>query len=98
MLPYLIRGHPVGRLKHRPSVLILMELLELLIREPRGPTRLAQAANLNYQKCDELIHLLAERGLIAREVREGHEVYTATLKGRGLFIRWAEIFEELHLS
>lgn len=85
-------------MKHRPSVLILMELLELLIREPRGPTRLAQAANLNYQKCDELIHLLSERGLVAGEVREGHEVYSATPKGTSLFMRWAEIFEELHLS
>jgi len=85
-------------LKRRPNVLIMMELLELLIREPRGPTRLAQAANLNYQRCDELIRMLSERGLIARDVREGHEIYAATLKGKSLFMRWAEIFEELHLS
>jgi len=85
-------------LKRRPNVLIMMELLELLISEPRGPTRLAQAANLNYQRCDELIRMLSERGLIAREIREGHEIYVATLKGKSLFMRWAEIFEELHLS
>ena len=85
-------------MKRRPNVLIMMELLELLIREPRGPTRLAQAANLNYQRCDELIRMLSERGLIARDVREGHEIYAATLKGKSLFMRWAEIFEELHLS
>jgi len=85
-------------LKRRPNVLIMMQLLDLLIREPRGPTRLAQAANLNYQRCDELIRMLSERGLIARDFREGHEIYAATLKGKSLFMRWAEIFEELHLS
>jgi len=37
----------VGPLKRRSDVLIMMQLLELLIREPRGPRRLAQAANLN---------------------------------------------------
>ncbi len=85
-------------MKRRPNVLIMMELLELVIRERRGPTRLAQAANLNYQRCDEFIRMLSERGLIARDVREGHETYAATPKGVSLFMRWAEIFEELHLS
>ena len=85
-------------MKRRPNVLIMMQLLELLIREPRGPTRLAQAANLNYQRCDEFIRMLSERGLIGRDVTEGHELYSATLKGKSLFMRWAEIFEELHLS
>ena len=75
-----------------------MQLLELLIREPRGPTRLAQAANLNYQRCEEFIRMLSERGLVAGDVLEGHEIYMATLKGKNLFMRWAEIFEELHLS
>jgi len=84
-------------LKRRPNVLILMQLLDMLIREPRGPTRLAQAANLNYLKCDEFLHLLSERGLVAGDVREGHEIYSATPKGKSLFMRWAEIFEELHL-
>jgi predicted transcriptional regulator len=85
-------------LKKRPNVLIMMELLELLIREPRGPTRLAQAANLNYQRCDEFIRMLSERGLVAGDIAEGHQLYSATLKGKSLFMRWAEIFEELHLS
>ena len=58
-------------MKRRPNVLIMMELLELVIREPRGPTRLAQAANLNYQRCDESIRILSERGLVASDVREG---------------------------
>jgi len=84
-------------LRRRPNVLIMMQLLELLIREPRGPTRLAQAANLNYQRCDESIRVLSERGLVARDVSGGHELYSPTMKGRSLFMRWAEIFEELHL-
>ena len=34
-------------MKRRSDVLIMMQLLELLTREPRGPRRLAQAAYLN---------------------------------------------------
>jgi predicted transcriptional regulator len=74
-----------------------MQLLELMIREPRGPTRLAQAANLNYQKCDESLAVLVANQLADRDVQDGHEVYSATLKGKTLFIRWNEIFEGLNL-
>jgi len=85
-------------LKRRPNILILMRLLELLIQEPRGPTRLAQAANLNYRKCEEFLNLLAERGFVEREIRTGHDTYLVTQKGRVLFSNWARIYEELNLS
>jgi predicted transcriptional regulator len=85
-------------LKRRPNILILMRLLELLIEEPKGPTRLAQAANLNYQKCEEFLDMLSARGLVEREIREGHDTFSVTLKGRTLFASWAKIYEELDLS
>lgn len=75
-----------------------MRLLELLIQEPRGPTRVAQAANLNYQKSEEFLTRLSARGLVASETREGREVFAATPKGKAIFMAWAKIYEELDLS
>ena len=76
---------------------ILMQLLNLMIQEPRGPSRLAQAANLNYKKCDEFLQVLLTNQLAGTEVREGHETYFATLKGKDVFLRWDRIFEDLKL-
>lgn len=75
----------------------MMQLLELLISEPRGPTRLAQAANLNYQKCEKFLGVLFANQLVGREIREGHETYSATLKGKEIFMRWDRVFEDLNL-
>lgn len=85
-------------MKRRPNILILMRLVELLIEEPRGPTRLAQAANLNYLKCEEFLGQLSGSGLIEKEVKEGRETYHATMKGKTIFMSWAKIYEELNLS
>lgn len=84
-------------MKHRSNVFILMQILELLMREPRGPTRLAQAANLNYQKCVEYLGILSANQFVGKDIQEGHEIYSATLKGKELFLRWDRIFEELKL-
>jgi len=84
-------------LKRRPSVLILMSLLQILIQEPRGPTRLAQAANLNYRKCEEFLGILSASGMVEKAVREGHEIYSATLKGKGTYMNWEGIFRDLNL-
>jgi len=84
-------------MKRRSDVLILMNLLQILIQEPRGPTRLAQAANLNYRKCEEFLGILLSGGLAGRDVREGHEIFSATLKGKGTYMRWEDIFRDLKL-
>ncbi len=84
-------------MKHRSNVFILMEILELLMREPRGPTRLAQAANLNYQKCAEYLEILSANQFVGRDIKEGHEIYSATLKGKEIFLRWDGIFRDLNL-
>jgi predicted transcriptional regulator len=75
-----------------------MRLIELLIEEPRGPTRLAQAANLNYLKCEECLRQLSASGFVVGEMRDGHDTYSATLKGKTVFMNWAKIYEELNLS
>lgn len=84
-------------MRRRPSILILMLLLQLLISEPRGPTRLAQAANLNYRKCEEFLGILSASALVQKEVKEGHEFYSATLKGKGTYMSWENIFRDLNL-
>jgi len=75
-----------------------MQLLELMIQEPRGPTRLAQAANLNYRKCEEFLGVLSANQLVDRDVREGHETYSASMKGKDVYWRWAKIFEDVKVS
>lgn len=67
------------------------------MEQPRGPTRLAQAANLNYQKCVEYLGILSANQFVCRDIQEGHEIYSATLKGKGIFLRWDGIFRELNL-
>ena len=82
-------------LKRRANLLIQMEILELIIREPRGPTRLAQAANLNYQRCEEILSDFLAKQMVLKTVGEGHETYSATPKGVELFMRWERFYEEL---
>lgn len=84
-------------MKHRSNVFIIMWILELLMEEPRGPTRVAQAANLNYQKCVEYLGMLSANQFVGKDIQEGHEIYSTTAKGRDVFVRWNGIFEELKL-
>lgn len=84
-------------MRHRSNVFILMQILELLMEEPRGPTRVAQAANLNYQKCAEYLEILSASEFVRKDIQEGHEVYSTTAKGSDIFMRWNGIFEELKL-
>jgi len=41
-------------LKRRPNILIYMEILDLLLDGPKGPSRLSQAMGLNFYKFLEL--------------------------------------------
>lgn len=84
-------------MRRRQTLLIVMQLLEILIQEPRGPTRLAQAANLNYERLQGYMQTLFSNGLAATESRDGHDTYSATPKGKELYFRWAKIFEEVKL-
>lgn len=85
-------------MRRRPKVFILMQLLELMIREPRVPTRLAQAANLNFVKFEEYVAILDANQLIEREAKDGHEIYLASPKGKDVYWRWARIFEDVKVT
>lgn len=75
-----------------------MQLLEVLMQEPRGPTRLAQAANVNYDRLDGYMQILFSNQLAVAESKDGHEVLSATMKGKELYFRWARIFEDVKLQ
>ena len=66
-------------MRHRSNVFIMMEILGLLMEEPRGPTRVAQAANLNYQKCAEYLEVLSTSEFVRKDVEEGPEVFSTTV-------------------
>jgi predicted transcriptional regulator len=82
-------------LKRRPNVLIYMEILDLLLDGPRGPTRLSQAMGLNFNKFLEFATFLKARELIRSEDQEGHELYFITQKGFELNNDWKKVWNTL---
>jgi predicted transcriptional regulator len=82
-------------LKRRPNVLIYMEILDLLLDGPRGPTRLSQAMGLNFNKFLEFATFLKARELIRSVDQEGHELYFITQKGPELNNDWKRVWNRL---
>jgi len=72
-----------------------MRVLEELREEPRGPTRLAQAVNLSFDKCVPYIQRLERKGLIIKETKEGREVYSITQGGIDTFLNWERVWEKI---
>jgi predicted transcriptional regulator len=75
-------------LKRRPSTVIYMEILALLLDEPEGPSRLTQALGLNYNKFLEFANYLESKQFIRKELREEHELYFVTAEGAELYRTW----------
>ena len=82
-------------MKRRPSILIYMEILDLLLDGPRGPSRLAQAMGLNFNKFLEFASFLKAKQLIRVEVEEGHELYFITQQGVELNQDWKKVWNRL---
>jgi predicted transcriptional regulator len=82
-------------LKRRPNILIYMEILDLLLDGPKGPTRLSQAMGLNFNKFLEFATFLKARELIRSEDQEGHELYFITQKGFELNNDWKKVWNTL---
>ena len=85
-------------MKKREPVLIYMEILASLFSSPKGPTRLAQAVNVNYGRIENFILPLLERGLIRKEEADGQEVFIVTDEGYGVYRDWLEIWRRLPLG
>jgi len=79
-------------LKKREGTFIFMEILSALFQEPRGPTRLAQACNVNYGRIEGFTSPLEQRGLIRRDTAGGQEVFAITEQGRKLYEDWLEVW------
>ncbi len=82
-------------MKRRSDIVIKMQILEAVRREPRGPTRLAQAVNLSFDKCVPYLQSLEQKGFLTRETREGRDVYQITQSGIDAFLEWEKLWEKL---
>jgi predicted transcriptional regulator len=84
-------------LKRREGVLVYMEILAALSEEPRGPTRLAQACNINYGRVQNFIAPLEAKGLIRKDSRDGQDVLAITEAGYALYRDWLAVWGRLPL-
>ena len=82
-------------MKRRPNILIYMEILDLLLDGPKGPSRLAQAIGLNFNKFLEFASFLKAKELIRGEVQDGHETYFVTQQGADLNHDWKRVWNKL---
>ena len=82
-------------MKRRPSILIYMEILDLLLDGPKGPSRLSQAMGLNFYKFLEFASFLKTKNLIRSEEQEGHELYFITQQGSELNNDWKKVWNKL---
>ena len=85
-------------MKKREPTVIFMEILAVLFESPRGPTRLAQACNVNYGRIENFLRPLEERGLIRREAAGGQEVFAITDSGYRLYQDWLGVWSRLPLG
>ena len=74
-----------------------MEILAALCEEPRGPTRLAQACNLNYGRIQSFVAPLEAKGLVRRESRDGQDVLLVTESGYAVYRDWLAVWRRLPL-
>ncbi len=78
------------RRRYRSSAGIIHDILEVLLREGELPaTRIAQYANLPYDRLKAMLEKLEEEGLVERREEEGKTLYRVTRKG-------AEAYQKLH--
>jgi predicted transcriptional regulator len=82
-------------LKRRANIIIYMEILALLREEARGPTRLAQACNLSFDRLIAFIKLLEAKNLVRSDLQDGHELYYITTDGNQLYQDWMKVWEKL---
>jgi len=72
-----------------------MEILDLLLDGPKGPSRVSQAMGLNFNKFLEFASFLQSKGLIRTEVQDGHEIYFITQQGTDLNGDWKKVWTRL---
>ncbi len=78
-------------MRKRPEIIICMEMLGLLLEGPRGPTRLAQALGLSYDRFVKFADLLETKKFVVKESEEGHASYKITPEGLQLHQDWRKV-------
>ncbi len=68
-------------MKRRSDVLIYKDILGALLSGPVGPTRLARACNVPYDRLAGYLSFLESKLLVRREVQEGRELFYITQDG-----------------
>lgn len=87
-------------IRRRSPFIAYMEILGALYEEPRRPSRLAQACNINYGRLFDYLTPLEEKGMVVR--RDGvqqpqqseqpqQQVYTLTDLGRQTYLEWIRL-------
>ncbi len=71
-------------MKNRPAILVYAEILRQLSGGPRGKTRLARVCNIPLDRFELYIAPLSSRGMVRREISEGHEIFHITVEGMTL--------------
>ncbi|HME18686.1 MAG TPA: winged helix-turn-helix domain-containing protein [Nitrososphaerales archaeon] len=82
-------------MKHRPRVVIYMEILAELRERPSGPTRISRVVNLSYDTCVEILRELEAKGLTVRAKQDGHDVYSTTPDGYRIVDDWNKLWQRL---
>ena len=72
-----------------------MEILSILRGGPRGPTRLAQATGLSFDKFMEVAAVLDSRHFIEKSTSEGHDTYFITSEGNQLLQEWEKVWTKI---
>ena len=82
---------------YRDTSAIYIDILANLIEGPKGPTRLAQACNVQYGRIAGFTDRLLEKGLIRRETSGLQETFSVTEAGFEVYRTWSELRKRLPL-
>ncbi len=82
-------------MRHRPRVVIYVEILAELRERPSGRTRISRVANLSYDKCVEILRELESRGLVVKTSHEGHDTYSTSQAGSQIVDDWNRLWVRL---
>ncbi|HEV2137570.1 MAG TPA: winged helix-turn-helix domain-containing protein [Nitrososphaerales archaeon] len=85
-------------MRKRETILIQMEILASLFASPKGPTRLAQACNIQYARLQNFTGPLLAKGLVESVTVDGEQRFSITDAGYKLYKDWLEIWRRLPLA
>lgn len=82
--------------KRRADLVIFMDILGNLLDGPKGPTRLAQACNLDFETMSKFVAILLQRGLVSSIIEENRERFSITQAGVQIHRQYRGFWEVLY--